>query len=703
MLEGFFTPSSIAVVGASRTPGKVGYDILKNLIDAGFAGPIYPINPKTDEVLGRKCYPGLSSVGEPIGLAIVVIPAWLVLDAVDQCAQVGVGAVIVISAGFKESGPEGAELEEELARRCARSNIRCVGPNCLGIINPHHHLNASFGAAMPSAGNVAFFSQSGALGTYILDVCAGEGLGISRFVSYGNKADVDESDLVEALGGDDTTGVILGYVESIDDGAKFMEVARRVTKKKPVIILKSGRTAAGARAASSHTGSLAGSDAAYSAAFVQCGVIRAQSVTEFFDLAFAFSSQKPPRGNAVAVVTNAGGPGIIATDAIESTSLTMAELSEATRSRLASQLPPAASTGNPIDVLGDAKAGPYRVALREALADEGVDAVLTILTPQTSTEPEATAEVLGRAAAATDKPVLAAFMGSLSVRKGRRVLEEMRVPNYAHPERAIKTLHAMHLYHRWTRAEAEGPPRLELDDAMLKRIFTDATSAGVESLGELHARRVLQACGMVCPDSVFAASEDEAVKAARDIGLPVVMKVSSADILHKSDAGGVKMALSSEEGVRAGYREIMAGARAYDPDAEVDGVLVQQMVTGGTEVIVGLSRDPQFGPLIMFGLGGIYVEVLKDVSFRVAPMGETDAREMIEEVRSAKVLQGVRGQQRSDVDALVDCILRISQLAAAYPVVAECDINPLKVMAAGQGVVALDARLRLEQRAAPGL
>ncbi|MHC4591269.1 MAG: acetate--CoA ligase alpha subunit, partial [Planctomycetota bacterium] len=443
MLRSFFDPASVAVIGASRTQGKVGYDVVRNLIDGGYEGRIHPINPKADEVLGLPCAPSVDEVEGEVELAVMAIPAEFVLDALDQCARKGVGAIVVISAGFKEAGEEGARLEEELAAKCREHGIRCIGPNCLGVMSPIIRLNASFGAAMPKPGNIAFFSQSGALGTALLDVAVGEDIGLSRFVSYGNKADVDETDLIDALGQDDQTDVILAYVESIDDGRKFMDVAARVTRKKPVVVFKSGKTSAGAKAASSHTGSLAGVDSAYEAAFRQCGVFRAATTQQFFDYARAFACRKLPAGNRVAVVTNAGGPGIIATDAVESSRLTMAELSEETREALAAQLPPQANIHNPVDVLGDAKAGRYRLALDLVAQDEQVGAVLTILTPQTSTQVEKTAEAVADAAGGTEKPFLTSFMGSASVQKAWNILDRRQVPNFGQPDRAVGALEAM--------------------------------------------------------------------------------------------------------------------------------------------------------------------------------------------------------------------------------------------------------------------
>ncbi len=696
MLDCFFGPDSVAVVGASRTPGKVGHDIVNNLLDGGFPGDIYPVNPRADEILGLPCYPAVTEVEGDIELAVIVIPAPHVSGVIDQCAEKGIEGVIVISAGFKESGEEGAQLEKELVEKCSRHGIQCIGPNCLGIICTHERLNASFGRVMPEPGNIAFFSQSGALGTAILDVAVGEGFGLSRFVSYGNKADVDETDIIEALGDDERTDVILGYVESIDDGRKFMDVAAAVTRKKPVIIFKSGRTGAGARAASSHTGSLAGADSAYEAAFGQCGVIRAETVTEFFDYARTLAARRPSAGNRIAIVTNAGGPGIIATDAVGVSDLEMADLADETRRALAEKLPDQASVQNPVDVLGDARADRYREAIRAVCADRAVDAVLAVLTPQTSTEPLETADAVGEAAGRTDKPVLACFMGSASVREGWTALDRQGVPNLDHPDRAVRALNAMYDYGRWLQTEPEEPPPYEFDEEVIDRTIGEALDRGRKTLGERQARAVAGACGIPLPRSIFAADEDEAVRAAERIGYPVVLKISSEDILHKSDAGGVKVDLPDERALRRAFQEVMESAAAYDPEADLEGVLVQEMAPKGREVIVGVNRDPQFGPVIMFGLGGIYVEVLKDVVFRVAPLTMRDARQMIEGIRAARILHAFRGEPEADLDALADTLVRVSQLAVEHPRIAECDLNPLFVYPRGEGVMALDVRFGLE-------
>ena len=696
-LRSFFEPEAIAVIGASRTPGKVGYDIVRNLHEGSFEGSVYPVNPKADEILGLECYSSVLEVPDDVDLAVIVLPSKLVPDIVDECGEKGIEAIIVISAGFKEVGEEGAKLQEDLKTRCEENGIRCIGPNCLGVISCPAGMNASFGEAMPLTGDISFISQSGALGTAVLDFSLGEEMGISRFVSYGNKADVDETDLLEALGEDEDTNVILAYIEAVGDGQRFTQLAEKVARKKPVVVLKSGRTGAGAKAASSHTGSLAGSDAAYDAAFRQSGLIRAETAAQFLDLARAFSFQGAPSGNRVAVITNAGGPGILTTDAVEESELTMADLSDSTRERLAECLPPQANINNPVDVLGDAKSDRYQWALEIVSEDPDVDSVIVVLTPQTSTETTATAETVVELAHKTDRTVVASFMGGRGVREGIDLLEKGDVPNFDTPERGIETLEAMYRYQQWCAREKPEAHSFDFDENAIQRAIDAAAQRDMDSLGERHAQSILKAAGIPIPESKLAPTPGDAAACAERMGFPVVLKISSDDILHKSDAGGVKVGMQNAEEVKQAFAEIMDSAREYNPTADIDGVLVQRMVDGGTEVIVGMNRDPQFGPMIMFGLGGIYVELLKDVSFRVAPITALDAEEMIDEIRTSKMLKGFRGKPEGDLEALKDCLMRVAQLAQQFPQLAECDLNPLKVFPKGDGIVAVDVRFGLDQ------
>ncbi len=688
-LDFFFRPSSVAVIGASRDPEKLGYAVLANLKEGGFSGALYPVNPKAEEILGLRAYPTVLDIPGPVDLAVIVIPYPLVPAALEQCGQKGVPAAVVISAGFREAGREGLERELELVQIARRYGIRLIGPNCLGVIDTNTPLNATFAAGMPPGGPIAFMSQSGALGTAVLDMALAGRIGFFRFVSLGNKADVSEIDLLEAWEDDPGSRVILAYIEGLPDGQRFMEVARRVTRKKPVVAVKSGVTRSGARAVSSHTGSLAGSEAAYHAAFRQAGVIRAESMEHLFDLALAFAYQPLPPGDRIAIVTNAGGPGILATDALEHAGLQLARLRPETVEALMADLPSAASAANPVDVLGDALADRYEHALRRVLADPGVDGVIVIVTPQAMTQIEETAHVVGRVARETDKPILGCWMGESRIAAGIAVLRRYGIPNYPFPERAAAVLAAMVRYRQERERPSYPPAHFEADTAAVRKVLDEARAQGRVSIGDAEARAVLEAYGFPLPPSRLA------VAAAEDMGYPVVLKIASPDILHKTDVGGVRLNLRSPMDVRDAFDLIVYRATRYVPGARIWGCLVQKMVPPGREVLIGMSRDPQFGPLVAFGLGGIYVEALKDVVFRVAPFGPEDAAEMIREIRSYPLLEGIRGEPPADHAALVDALCRVSQLVTDFPEIAELDINPLVVYEEGRGAVALDMRLVL--------
>jgi len=695
MLDMFFNPQSVAVIGASRDETKLGYGILKNIIDYGYPGRIYPINPKADEILGLPCYPSVTAVPDPVELVVIVVPNQHVAGTLRECGEKGVKGAIIITAGFREAGREGARMERELLDIAAEYGIRLVGPNCLGIIDTLKPMNASFAVGMPPKGSIAFMSQSGALCTAILDWALAENIGFSRFVSLGNKADVNEIDLLEAWEDDTASRVIISYMEGLPDGQRFMEVARRVTRKIPVIAVKSGKTAAGSRAVSSHTGSLAGSEAAYDAAFRQSGVLRANSIEELFDYSLAFAYQPLLKGENIAVVTNAGGPGIMATDALETAGLHLASLDKATIDLLREHLPAAANVYNPIDVLGDALADRYAVAIEAALKDPNVNGVLVILTPQVRTEIEKTAELVGKMSGVYDKPILGVFMGEAKVSAGAKILNSSQVPNYSFPERAVGALRAMLEYHRWLQRPPLQVKTFDVNKELVRELFARARNENRLALGDAEARDVMTAYGIRIPASELAKTADEAVQIARSIGYPVVMKIASPDILHKSDIGGVRMNVRDDDQVRDTFDILVYRAQRYMPDAQIWGVLVQQMVARGREVIIGMSRDPQFGPLLMFGLGGIYVEVLKDVTFRVPPISEQEAHEMISEIRSYRLLRGVRGQKPADLEAAADVLLRVAQLVTDFPEIAEMDINPLMVDEVGSGAVAVDMRFIL--------
>ncbi len=695
MLDGFFKPSAVAVIGASREEGKVGFSIVDNLVKGGFPGSIYPVNPKASEVRGLQCYPDLNAVPDGVELAVLVIPPKACIGTLEACAARGIRYVIIISAGFKEVGGDGAEIEKALRKRVRELGIRVVGPNCLGVIDTKSRLNATFAAGMPPVGEIAFLSQSGALCTAILDWAIGNNVGFSKFISLGNKADTSEVDFIQALAADPETRVIIGYIEGVDNGQQFMQAARAASKVKPLIIVKSGGTAAGARAASSHTGTLAGSEKAFSAAFRQSGVIRAESIEELFNFARAFASQPLPQGPRLCIVTNAGGPGIIAADAVERSMVKMATLSPETIERLRAALPPVAALYNPVDVIGDAKEDRYQAALDAVAADPNVDGVLALTTPQAMTENDKFAEVVGQTAKRTGKPFFTAFMGEASLEKARVILRNYGIPQYPYPEPAVKTFEAMVRYRQW-QAYTPAPPReYAVDKGRVALMILEAGRAGRTEIGEREAREVIAAYGLRLPQNVLARTVDEAVAAATGMGFPVALKIVSPDILHKTDVGGVRLNLQDADAVAQGFQSIDASVRRFFPNAAIQGIAVQEMVMGGKEVILGMTRDPQFGPLLMFGLGGIYVEVLKDVAFRVAPIGPDEAEAMIREIRSFPLLRGVRGEKASDLAAVVDALCRLSQLCVEFPEILELDVNPLLVRPAGEGAVAIDARLAL--------
>ncbi|HIP96000.1 MAG TPA: CoA-binding protein [Anaerolineae bacterium] len=695
MLEMFFAPSSVAVIGASRRPEKLGYGVLSNIITQGYQGKVYPINPKAEEILGLKCYASVLDVPDPIDLAVIVIPAQYVGAALEECGQKGVRGVVIISAGFREVGSEGRKREKELVRIARKYGMRLIGPNVLGIIDTVSKLNASFAAGMPKRGKIAFMSQSGALCTSILDIALAQNIGFSRFVSLGNKADLNEMDFIEEWWHDPESNVIMAYLEGIVDGERFMRVARQVTKEKPIITIKSGTTSAGSRAVSSHTGTLAGSEKAYDTAFRQVGVLRANSVQELFDYSIAFARQPLLKSERIAIVTNAGGPGIMATDACERNGLQLASLKKETMEYLRAHLPAAASVINPVDVLGDALADRYQMAIEAVLKDDGVGGVIVVLTPQVMTQIEETAREVGELSKKYDKPIFGAFMGEATINKGVKILNHYQVPNYPVPERAVAAMGAMLHYRRWLERPPLQVETFDIDRDAIRRVFDQVRADGRLQIGDAEARAVLQACGVRVPASELAANADEAVKIADQIGYPVVMKIASPDILHKSDIGGVKLGISNPTELRDAFDLIIYRATRYMPDAQVWGCQVQEMVTGGREVIVGMNRDPQFGPLMMFGLGGIYVEALKDVTFRVAPFSRQEAQEMINGIRSIQLLRGVRGEPPADMEAIIDTLLRMSQLVTEFPEIVEFDINPLIVYEKGRGVVGVDMRLVL--------
>ncbi len=704
-LTPFFEPQSVAVIGASTNPEKLGHVVLANLIEGGYTdqgGVVYPINPSADEILGMQVYPDVTQVPDEIDLAVIVIPYPVVPEALRTCGEKGIPAAVVISAGFREAGREGLERELELVEIAQRYNIRLVGPNCLGVIDTYTPINASFSAGMPPRGPMAFMSQSGALGTAILDWALAGRLGMSKFVSLGNKADVSEVDLMQAWAEDPNSNVILMYVEGLPDGRAFIETARRVSKRKPLVALKSGVTQAGSRAVSSHTGSLAGSEQAYEAAFHQAGVLRAESLQTLFDFALGFGYLPPLQGDDIAIVTNAGGPGILATDALERAGLKLAQWGPDVIQDLEGSLPDAASAANPVDVLGDARADRYRLALNRIVDAPGVDGVIVILTPQAMTEIASTAQVVVDAARAAQIPVLACFMGEARISEGTGILEEHNLPNFIYPERAAAVLKALRTYEE---RRAQPLPEFETipaDRQAVEDIIQRVRDEERLTIGDLEARDILAAYDIDIPASGLAESADQAVEIAARMGYPVVLKVASPDILHKTDVGGVKVDLEDAGAVRDAYDLITYRAQRYLPEARIWGCLVQKMVPSGLEVLIGMNRDPQFGPLVTFGLGGIYVEILKDVSFRIAPFSRREAQTMIGEIRARALLDGVRGEPPVDKEILVQTLMKVAQLVQDFPEITELDINPFMLYERGQGGTAIDMRLVLKSREPEG-
>ncbi len=711
-LDAIFSPRSVAVVGASSTPGKVGHDIFVNILRGGYRGTLYPVNPSAPAISCVKAYPSVTDIPDPVDLAMIILPPPPALKAVEEAIAKGIKGLVIVSAGFREVGAEGRRIEDRIVALCREAGIRVVGPNCLGVINPQPavRLNASFSARMPSAGNVSFISQSGALCTAVLDFAADREFGFSKFISIGNKADVDELDLLRYFHRDRETEVIMVYLEELRRGPEFIQTVKEITsgdyRPTPILVIKSGRTRAGARAAASHTGALAGTEGVYDAIFKQAGIIRVESINELFDFASAFAyknesetgklRRKVPHGNRMAIVTNAGGPGIVATDVTVSAGLTLAEFSAETVEALSSHLPLTANLNNPVDVIGDAAPQRYENALAAVIRDEGVDGALVILTPQSMTNALGTAEAIVRIARRSHKPIMCCFMGIVDVSSGAKYLQEHGIPVFRFPESAAMASGALYRYSRWLNRQHLAPFDLHHDRERAAGIIAECLAAGTTQIGELDGNRLLECYGFNVLPTRLAQTAAEAEQIAAEMTYPVVLKIVSPQILHKSDAGGVVVGLQTSAEVREAYRRIVAGARAYDPAAVIEGVLVQKMAPPGAEVILGANRYPVFGPLLMFGIGGIFVEVFQDVEFRLAPIGRNEARRMIRSIRGYKLLQGFRGRPKTDVEFLEKSLVALSDMVIAHPEIMELDINPLLVHPAGQGATVADCRMILK-------
>ena len=693
----FFCPRSVAVIGASRGKGKVGNVILENIINSGYSGKIYPVNPNADEIFGIKCYPSILDTPTDVELVIITIPAQFVCQALEESSKKNVRWAIVISAGFKETGIEGAKRETQLVEVAKKYGIRILGPNCLGIIDTYCPFNASFSKTMPSKGKIGFLSQSGALGTAILDRATANNIGFSKFVSLGNKADISENDLFSDWGEKDDTSVITAYLEGVKCGREFIKISSRVSKKKPIIVMKSGNTDAGARAVSSHTGSLAGSARAYEATFKQTGIIRANTIKDFFNYAMAFSYQPLPKGKKVAIITNAGGPGIMATDACEKNNIPLATIGSETIEELKKFLPEAANFYNPIDILGDALSDRYKKTIEIVINDSNVDAMLVMLTPQAMTQPLETATAISEIIENNERkiPILTCFLGGTVVEEAIKFLSLRNIPNFDIPEEAVDTLKVMMDYVDWKAKEDTPIESFNVEKDKVREIFNKCRAEERLELGESEARGILEAYGIRIPRAELAVDIDDAKRIAEDLGYPLVLKIVSPNILHKTDVGGVRIGIKNKKELEENFNDILFNVKKYMPDANISGILIQEFITDKKETIIGVSEDPQFGPMIMFGLGGIYVEILKDVSFRIAPISRQTANEMIREIKTFKLLEGTRGEYPSDIDSIIETILRVSQLVTDFPEIVEMDINPLFVKKQGEGSIAGDARIRI--------
>ncbi len=685
-LTELFTPKTVAVVGATDREGSVGRAILENLQES-FVGEVVPVNPNRERLLGIECYPSVESA-PPVDLAIVVVPTGIVVDVLRDIGEAGVSHAVVVTAGFSEVGSEGAARERELREVAAEYDLEVVGPNCLGVMSTPVGMNATFGPDDAIEGSIAFMSQSGAFITAVLDWANAQEIGFRHVISLGNKAVLDETDFVEAWGEDPDTDVVIGYLEGIDDGGAFIETAREVTAETPIVLVKSGRTDAGAQAASSHTGAIAGSERAYEAGLEQAGVIRARSVQELFDYARALSGLPVPEGDGVAVVTNAGGPGVLTTDAIGDSTLSMASFEDRTIDALGETLPDEANVYNPVDVIGDASVDRFASALEVVLEDPGVDAAVVVSAPTAVLSYEELAETIVDAGERHGTPIVPCLMGGERVDAPEGLLREAGVPNYFDPARAVSGLDALERFRSIRNRELEEPTTFDVDRERAREILErvrerDGTQLGVESM------ELLSAYGIPIPEGEVVDDPEEAVEAATSIDGDVVMKIVSPDIAHKMDIGGVKIGVPDGE-VYDAYEDLVSRARTYQPDAQLLGVQIQEQVDleGSTETIVGMNRDPQFGPLLLFGLGGIFVEVLKDTSVRVAPVSEEEAREMVEGIQAAPLLRGARGREPADLDAAVEAVARLSQLVTDFPAIVELDVNPL--IAGPDGVLALD-------------
>jgi acetyl coenzyme A synthetase (ADP forming)-like protein len=691
----FFHPTGVMVVGASTDPTRLGYAIARNLLRSGYTGAVHFVNVKGGELFDHPIYRSAAQVPDPVDLAVLIVPAAVTPAALADVAQRGIKAAIISSGGFRESGVQGAALEAECLEIARKNNMRLIGPNCIGLLDTHLPLDTTFvPLPLPPKGDLALISQSGAVCGLIMDWAQEQGFGFSRMLSLGNQADISEADMLPGVVEDENTRAITFYIESIRDGRRFVEEATRAVRRKPLVAMKVGRSASGQRAAASHTGALAGSDAAHAAAFRRSGVLQAEGIEEMFDWAVALAACPLPEGRRIAILTNAGGPGVIAADALEANGLVLAEFTPGTMKSLASLLPPAASLHNPVDILGGATSEMYATCLGLLLVDPGVDSVLVILPPPPVDSAEKDAEAMIPLIQEASKPVVVALMGGRTIQKAAELFRQRRIPEYRFAERAVSALAAL-----VKRAEflgkAEQLPRtwVDIDEQAAKAILADARPGSF--LDPEDADRLMSAYGIPTAPSRLARTEAEATEIAAQMGFPVVMKVVSADIVHKSDVGGVLLNIRNAEEARNGFHIVTDHARTANPQARIEGVLVQDMIPGGQEVIIGAVRDPQFGPLMMFGSGGVDVEGLNDLAFALAPLPASEADDLLQRTWAGRKLAGFRNLPPGDAGAVKEILQRLAQLAFDLSEIAEIEINPLQVLAAGEGAVAVDVRVRL--------
>ena len=693
----FLSPKSIAIIGASDKRGSVGRTITSNIMN-GFKGTVFPISPSRPKVFYKKAYKSVLDVPKPIDLAVIVTKNTIVPIVLEECGKKKIKAAIIITAGFKEVDEEGAKLEQRLKDIAKKYKMQVIGPNCLGVMNldPKIMMNSTFLKITPKSGQIALVSQSGAICAALCEDASAQGIGFSAVVSMGNKAAMSEIDVMKALANHKQTKVIVMYLEDMGDGQEFLKVCKTITRKlkKPVLVLKSGRSPEGAKAAMSHTGALMGSDEIYDAVLKQSGAIRVDTMEELFDYATAFSKQPLPTKGGLVIVSNAGGPAIISTDSCSKNGVKMAKI-ESIRSKIDAVIPPWGSSRNPVDIVGDADFNRFNNVLERVLAHPNVGSVITMCTPSGTLDYDKLAEVIVTMSKKFKKTMLASLMGLDEGITNREILAEGGIPYYTYAEGAIRTLTAMIRFSNWISSSPGKTSKFKVNKAAAKRIFDKVKKEGRPNLLEEEGLDVLRAYGFPLPKSILAKTENDAVKNAKKIGYPVVMKITSPQIIHKSDAGGVKVNLSSDSEVKAAFKEIVKNAKKYNKKAEIKGVLIVEMVKGGKEMIIGSKQEPGMGPVIMLGMGGIYVEVLKDVTFKLAPVTDNEANDMIESIKMKKILEGVRGEKPSDKSKLSECILKLSQLVTDFKEIKELDMNPVLVMEKGKGCKILDVRIGL--------